>query len=143
MSESEIFNGRAGEMRVSPWLAAEDIRGFGDQTVTIEQVYIHRNVEFEKGRSKPKAYALKFVGKTRQLLDNAARRKVLVDARGLDVTNWVGCSVTMYVDESVKMKGVAVGGIRFRPEVIPPDEQQKTDVLMDGDCSKSGGGADA
>lgn len=117
MTKAEEFHGAAGQMRDSEWLAAEDIRGFGDVKAVIENVYVSRNVEFEGGRKKPVVYSLAFVGKDRRLILNAARRKVLTKSRGTNVDNWVGCTVTMYVDETVKMGGKQVGGIRFRSEV--------------------------
>jgi len=115
------FHGSAGQMRDSEWLAAEDIRGHGDVVVKIEGVFVSRDVEFEHGRKKPIVYSLKFVGKDRRLVVNAARRKVLTKARGTNVDKWVGCTVTLFVDESVKMRGEVVGGIRFRPDVAPPE----------------------
>ena len=122
MTQTEEFHGAAGQMRQSEWLAAEDIRGHGDVNAVIAGVYVSRNVEFEGGLKKPVVHSIAFVGKERKLIVNAARRKVLVKARGSNVDNWIGCTVTMYVDETVKMKGQAVGGIRFRPEVIPAGE---------------------
>ena len=119
---SEVFTGRASEMRLSEWLAVEDIRGYGDCKVTIENVIINRNVEFEGGRKVALVFSLKFVGKSRQLIINSAIRQLLVAKCGADVTDWTGHIITIYVDETVTMMGVTVGGIRIRDEVIKPKE---------------------
>ena len=120
---SEVFTGRASEMRLSEWLAVEDIRGYGDCKVTIDKVIINRNVEFEGGRKVALVFSLKFVGKSRQLIINSAIRQLLVAKCGADVTDWTGHIITIYVDETVTMMGVTVGGIRIRDEVTKPEER--------------------
>ena len=116
----EEFKGRASEMRDSDWLAAEDLRGLGDIKVVIDKIVRHRDVKFEDGKNHAVVYAIKFKGKHKHLKMKACIRKIMNDARGPKVTEWAGCGVTMFVDESVQCKGQRVGGIRFRPDVIPP-----------------------
>ena len=116
----EEFKGRASEMRDSDWLAAEDLRGIGDVKVVIDKIVRHRNVKFEDGKNQSVVYAIKFKGGHKHLKMKACIRKIMNDARGPKVTDWAGCGVTLYVDESVRFAGKQVGGIRFRPDVIPP-----------------------
>ena len=141
---TDEFHGRAGEMRNSQWLAKEDFEGRGDVAATIEGVYVHRDVEFEGGRKQKVAYSLKFSGIWQNIdgtwqplpidrasLLNAARRSVLVRARGTDVDNWIGCTVMIYVDPTVKVAGKTVGGYRFRDDVKPPKVDSKDTARPD------------
>lgn len=111
---SEEFIGRSAEMRVSPWLAAEDIDGLGDVKVTIAKVRKHANVEFEQGRKKEVAYSLGFEGKQRELLLNSTNRKTITAMFGPEIKDWKGKSITLYIDPNVKLKGQTVKGIRIR-----------------------------
>lgn len=110
----EDYEGRSSVMRDSTWLAAEDIDGLGDVTLTIEKVHVRKNVEFDFGRKTPVVYSLKFKGKQRELILNSAKRNVIQDAYGSSTGDWVGKEVTLYVDPNVKMKGEKVKGIRIR-----------------------------
>lgn len=112
--KSEEFIGRSAEMRVSPWLAAEDIDGLGDVKVTIAKVRKHEDVEFEQGRKVKVAYSLQFDGKQRELVLNATNRKAVMAMFGTVTTGWLGKQITLYVDPNVKLKGQTVKGIRIR-----------------------------
>ena len=101
-------------MRDSTWLAAEDIEGLGDITLTIEKVHIRKNVEFEFGRKTPVVYSLKFKGKSRELIMNTSKRNVIQDLYGVGTDAWVGKDVTLYVDDRIKLAGKMVKGIRIR-----------------------------
>ena len=120
--QSEEFTGRASEMRDSDWLAAEDLRGLGDVKATIDKIVRHRDVKFEDGKTQPVVYAFVFRGGKKHLKMKACLRKTMSAACGPKVTDWIGCGVTMYVDESVKFAGKQVGGIRFRSEVRKPEQ---------------------
>lgn len=99
----------------SPWLASEDIVDQGDIKVTIEKVFLHRNVKFKFGRAKARANALKFAGKRSQLLLCEENRLTCIALFGSKlVADWIGKSITLYVDHNVKLSGELVDGIRIR-----------------------------
>jgi len=98
----------------SPWLSVRDIEDAGDVKVVIESVERFENVEFEQGRKKAVCYALKFAGKERRLLLGREKQDQIVRRLGKHTKDWVGKEITLYVDPNVKVKGVAVGGVRIR-----------------------------
>jgi len=110
----EQFRGRASEMRESPWLSSEDLIGLGDVTLTIEDVRRYENLSFAKGRKKPQAYGIKFAGAARELILNGTNRVALMRAYGIDVTDWIGKPITLYIDHT-QLAGQSVPCIRFRP----------------------------
>ena len=126
-NNGQEFDGTAAEMRDSPWLSAEDlVPAPGKQaTVTIERVMKYRNVQFDKGRSKPEAYALKFAGKQRELVLNATNRKKLVELFGPKVDDWKRQKVSLYVS-STTLAGKTVPCIRIREPAPAKPEQEKT-----------------
>jgi len=98
---SEPFEGRSGEMKKdSPWLASEDIMGL-EVEVEIEKVYRHQDVEFEAGRKERTLYSVAFVGKKKQLVLNSTNRKKLLGKFGVNVKEWAGKKVTLFVDSEV------------------------------------------
>lgn len=112
---SEIFEGRSGEMKKdTPWLASEDIIGLGDVTVEIVCCHRHRDVEFDAGRKEACVYSVEFKGKKKQLVLNSVNRKSLVSLFGVNVKDWAGQTIKLYVDPHVKMMGKIVPGIRIR-----------------------------
>ena len=114
-SKAQLFDGRSSEMKKeTPWLASEDLMGLGDVAVKIEAVYRHSDVEFEAGRKEKKVYSVAFVGKQKQLVLNSANRKSLVSKFGVNVKDWVGKEVKLYVDQNVRLMGKTVCGIRIR-----------------------------
>jgi len=121
------FDGRAGEMRESPWLASEDIEGVGDVTVTIEKVYKHMQAEFDSGRKKD-VHAIKFKGSDKQLVLNASNRKTIVKLYGTKITDWYGKQITLYMIRNVKVGRELKNGIRIR-EQIPQPQQEMTDEV--------------
>jgi hypothetical protein len=103
-------------MRVdTPWLAAEDLLGIpgNEAKVTISGVFEHTNVEFEQGRTKPKAFAVAFVGKQKQLVLNSTNRKTLVKMYGANVLEWKNKPCTLFVSET-KLKKEMVPCIRIK-----------------------------
>ena len=111
---SEPFEGRSSEMKKdSPWLASEDIMGL-EVEVEIEKVYRHMDVEFEAGRKEKILYSVAFVGKKKQLVLNSTNRKKLLAKFGVNVKEWVGKKVTLFVDSEVKLMGKKVSGIRIK-----------------------------
>ena len=111
---TDVFTGKTGEMRDSPWLASEDIKHLGDVKVVIESVHKDNDVSFDEGRKKPVVFSLKFVGKGRKLVLNATNRKLLSKMFGTDTTEWVGKEITLYVQEGIKVGKEVKDGIRIR-----------------------------
>ncbi len=114
--EAKSFQGLSGLLRKpSPWLAGEDINGLGDIEVEIEDVLLYDEVTFDAGRKEKNVPALKFVGKTKQLiLRAAANRKALVRLFGTDTKQWRAKHIKIYFDPSVKRGGEVVGGLRIK-----------------------------
>jgi len=112
---AEVFDGRSSEMKKeTPWLSSEDLIGLGDIQVVVEAVYRHQDVEFDAGRKEKVVYSIKFKGKQKQLVLNSTNRKTLVAKYGVNVKDWVGKEVTLYVDDNVRMMGKRVCGIRIK-----------------------------
>ena len=109
---STAFDGRASDMRDSPWLASEDLDG--DVTLTIKQCHLHQNVEFEAGRKKPKVFTLEFEKAKRQLVLNGTNRKKLQTKFGNNVQDWKGKQVTLYVQPGIRVGRETKNGIRIR-----------------------------
>lgn len=102
-------------MRVSPWLASEDLDGLGDVTVAIEGVYSHKDAVMQDGRKQAQLYAVKFAKKDRQMVLNATNRKALVEKFGTDTKQWVGKEVILYVKDGVRNPaGGTTKGIRIK-----------------------------
>jgi hypothetical protein len=112
--KGEVFEGRSGEMKESPWLASEDLLGAGDQKVKILRCHKYKNVEFDGGRKEETVYALEFEGKKKQLVLNSTNRKSLVNLYGGNVKDWCDQEVTLWVDENVRFAGKRVCGIRIK-----------------------------
>lgn len=113
----EKFEGRAAVLRVSPWLAAEDLDGLGDIKVTIEAVHARSGVTLQDGRKEPgKLYSLKFKGKDRELiLKTAENRRNLTGKFGVDTKAWIDKEITIYCKDGVRSpKGGTTKGIRIR-----------------------------
>jgi hypothetical protein len=95
--------------------------------VTIEEVLHYRQATFEDGK-KEERYALKFVGKRRQLVLNATNRKTLVQIFQTPRTReWLGKQVELYLVDDVRKPGGKRGetclGIRIRK----PTKKEATD----------------
>ena len=115
MSAAE-YTGNVSGMRVSPWLASEDLEGMGDVPATIEAVYKHADVTMQDGRKLKIMFALQFAGKDKQMVVNATNRKTLAGAFGANVKKWHGKHVLIYVASGVKNPagGAPVKGLRIR-----------------------------
>lgn len=113
--KGEVFEGRSSEMKKETmWLSSEDILGLGDVKVKIARCHRYKDVKFEEGRSEPVVYALEFEGGDKQLVLNSTNRKKIVSMFGVDVKNWSGQTITLYVDTRVRMMGKIVNGIRIK-----------------------------
>lgn len=113
--EAKPFTGLSGALRTSPWLASEDLIGLGDVPAEIEEVLLYDEVVFDGGRKEKNVPTVRFKGKQKQLvLRTSANRKTLVRLFGSDTRQWIGKTVRLFHDPTVKMAGKAVGGIRIR-----------------------------
>ena len=109
------FSGLSGALRVSQWLASEDLAGLGDVPCEIEDVLIYESVTFDAGRKETNVPALRFKGKAKQLvLRTSCNRKALVRLFGADTKNWRGKTITLYHEPNVRFGGKVVSGIRIK-----------------------------
>lgn len=108
------FDGRAGEMRDSPWLASEDLHGLDSIDLEVSNVFKSSDVEFEGGRKKEVVYSLEFKNAKRQLVLNGTNRKTMVSLYGADVKAWIGKKVTVYVEHNIKVGRERKDGLRLR-----------------------------
>lgn len=120
--KTEPFVGKSGEMRSDAlWLSSEDIFDAGDVRVKIEGVFRHVDAVFEGGR-KETVYAVKFVGKEKQLVLNATNRKFLLNLAGTsDTSKWKGLDVILYVRRDIPKKGGARGEVTCGIRMKRPD----------------------
>lgn len=83
---------------------AEDLIG-GERTVTVTKV--------EKGTADQPVFihTSEFAGRTYR--PAKSMRRVLIAAWGADAASWVGRSITLYNDPTVKWAGQEVGGVRI------------------------------
>ena len=95
--QPETFTGRASEMKASDWLAVEDISDIAPVKMIIEDVLLHKNVEFEHGRKELKVFSLRFQKAHKQLVMNATNRKTLQQAYGNNTAEWRGKPVFLSV----------------------------------------------
>ena len=121
--KAQIFDGRASEMRDSPWLASEDLDGVNEVTLTISNVYKNADVEFEGGRKKEIVFSLEFEKAKRQLILNGTNRKSLIKAFGADVKGWIGKRVVVYVEDNIKVGREIKKGLRVR---LPKEDAAKS-----------------
>jgi len=138
--KAEVFTGKTAAMRAeNRWLGAEDIFGYGDVKVVIEAVMRYMGVKFEDGRVKDNIFALRFVGKKKEMILSPTKRRPIVKALGTDVRKWIGQTIQLYVDTDVRKPGTAnekTWGIRVRevdvtqpPPPAPKPEPPADDTL--------------
>lgn len=119
MNEAKPFTGLSGALRTSPWLAGEDLVGLGEVPCVIEAVLIYDEVMFDGGRKEKNVPTLKFKDKQKQLvLRTSANRKALVRMFGSNTKEWLGKTVHLYFDPTVKFGGKCVGGLRIKEEKV-------------------------
>lgn len=70
-------------------------------------------LEVKRGASKEQPVSIKIDGGYQEFRPCKTTRRILIGAWGERGSDWVGKSMTLYCDESVKYGGVAVGGIRI------------------------------
>lgn len=105
MSAHDLSNLRTTIVPKSDQLNAEQLLG-GDMTVSITEVSI--------GSTDEQPISIHYKGEEgRPYKPCKTMRKLLIFAWGEDGRQWIGKSMTLYNDESVKFGGVLVGGIRI------------------------------
>ena len=114
------YRGPSGIARDSTWLTNEDLPHASDTVVTIEGVYLRRELTMQGGRPKKNALSLKFTGKARELLLNATNRKTLAMLFGTnDTSAWFGKRVALFVEQDVRRPdGTRGPAVRIRPKRI-------------------------
>jgi len=85
-------------------------------TVKIEAVIRKKNVKSTGGRKTKVVDFLKFEGKEKLLWLSLGKLKSLASILGKDAAQWVGKEIVLFADPSVKMAGIAVGGIVIEPK---------------------------
>lgn len=88
----------------SQQLNADDLIA-GPMTVTITNV--------RRGSTREQPVIIDIDGGNMPYMPCLSMRRVLIAAWGDDARVWIGRSITMYCDPSVKFGGVALGGIRI------------------------------
>lgn len=103
-----------------------------DVTLTIKEMR-YEDVKGPGGRSDAKLVAYWTNDDFLPMPINTTNAKTITDLYGTNQpAQWVGKSVTLYADSSVKFAGEAVGGIRIRP--VKPTMKLRT--LNDGQFAK-------
>jgi hypothetical protein len=101
----------------------------GKCVLTIKDAYYSRGVDVSG--NKTDGYFLEFEEDVMDMVVNSSNRKIisnnlvlekglsLIDSR--NIGNWIGTKVELYFDETIKMMGKVVGGIRVKGFKILPD----------------------
>jgi len=93
----------------SRYLSSDDLRG--DLTVTISGV---KQANVGDGEEKP---CLVLSG-SKDMILNQTNAKQIANLHGNDIDKWVGCTITLFV-EDVMFKGRTTKGIRVRGREVP------------------------
>lgn len=114
-------------MKSSPWLASEDLLGISPQQVVISGVFQHEDVPMDGGRKEKLLFAIGFEKIGKQMILNATNRKSLSRQFGADTKNWIGKSVSLFVQDGIRKPGGRAGetttGLRIG---LPGATAQKT-----------------
>jgi hypothetical protein len=105
------------------WLGQWDFPPGREATVEIESVTRYKPGRVRKvkqpdgsyGPERNKRVVIAFKGKRKKWLSGPATQDVIAGMFGVDVDNWIGQRITLYVDSEVMMGRAKVGGIRVRP----------------------------
>ena len=125
--KTETYTGKVSGMKTSPWLASEDLLGISPQQVVIAGVYKHEDVPMDGGRKEKLLFAIGFEKIQKQMILNATNRKALSRQFGADTKNWIGKSVSLFVQDGIRKPGGRAGetttGLRIG---LPGATAQKT-----------------
>ena len=107
--KTETYTGKVSGMKTSPWLASEDLLGISPQQVVIAGVYKHEDVPMDGGRKENLLFAVGFEKIQKQMILNATNRKSLSRQFGADTKQWIGKTVTLFVQDGVRKPGGRAG----------------------------------
>ena len=106
----------------------------GQCVLTIKDAYYSRNVDVSG--NKTDGYFLEFEESVKPMVVNSINRKTiaavvklqksLTSAESRNIGNWIGVIIELSFDESVKMMGKQVGGIRVKPTQLIKQKQPIT-----------------
>jgi hypothetical protein len=103
-------------------------------TVVIESVSRYKPARKQQKRDKAtgkmvdepnKRLDIGFRGKRKHWLAGPVSQSALANMFGPNTDNWIGKAIALYVDESVKMGGRVVGGVRVRNEASREEPTQE------------------
>ena len=124
--------------RKSTHLAGIDVETIvtelGQCVLTIKDAFYSRNVDVSG--NKTDGYFLEFEENVKPMVVNSINRKTiasvvklqksLTSAESRNIGNWIGVQIELSFDESVKMMGKQVGGIRVKPTQLIKQKQPIT-----------------
>jgi hypothetical protein len=106
----------------------------GKCVLTIKDAYFTRGIDVSG--NKTDGYFLEFEEDVMPMVVNSSNRKMiannLVLEKGLSLTdsrnigNWIGTKIELYHDETIRMMGKVVGGIRVKGFKLLPELQPNT-----------------
>ena len=106
----------------------------GQCVLTIKDAFYSRNVDVSG--NKTDGYFLEFEESVKPMVVNSINRKTiaavvklqksLTSAESRNIGNWIGVVIELSFDESVKMMGKQVGGIRVKPTQLIKQKQPIT-----------------
>jgi hypothetical protein len=107
----------------------------GKCVLTIKEAYYSTGVDVSG--NKTDGYFLEFVEGVKPMVANSINRKTIASivkiqkkmtsAESRNIGNWIGVQIELSFDESVKMMGKQVGGIRVKPTQLIKEKQPITD----------------
>ena len=103
------YTGKVSGMKSSPWLASEDLLGISPQEVVIAGVFRHEDVAMDGGRKEKLLFAIGFEKIPKQVILNATNRKALSRQFGADTKEWIGKSVSLFVQDGIRKPGGRAG----------------------------------
>jgi hypothetical protein len=113
--------------RKSTHLAGIDVETIiaekGSCILTIKEAYYSKGVDVSG--NKTDGYFIEFIEGVKPMLVNSVNRKTIssiiktskqcTSTESRNIANWIGTTIELYFDESIKMMGQVVGGIRVKP----------------------------
>lgn len=123
------YKGKVSGMKASPWLGSEDLLGISPQQVVISGIFQHEDVPLDAGRKEKILFAVGFEKIGKQMILNATNRKALSRQFGADTKNWIGKSVSLYVQDGIRKPGGKAGetttGLRIGAPGATPQKTTK------------------
>jgi hypothetical protein len=112
--------------KASPYLRTSDLSVNEDTVLTIRS-YENQDMMAQRkgGRRRVRRPVLYFEERKECLALNNPNGKAICDLYGKEMDNWIGKKISLFVDQSVQMRGDFVFGIRVRLRVITEAEQYR------------------